>query len=254
MHSAIYQGTVGHRRFGATPHGFHYSVFMMYLDLDELPQVFGGTRLWSSRRPAPAWFRRQDYLPGAGSLADAVRLAVEDATGVRPAGPIRVLTNLRYFGYLQNPITCYYCFSSDGEGLEAVVLEVTNTPWGQRIVYVLPCDPEDNKHSAAFAKQLHVSPFMPMDMSYRWDGNSPGQSLTMQLDNYRGEERMFTAHLQLCREEITPSSLRRLLLSYPPMTLKVAWAIYWQAAKLFFLKRATVYDNPHTISRGWKHE
>ena len=240
MHSAIYKGTVAHRRFGATSHHFQYSVFMMYLDLDELPGVFDGTRLWSSSRPATAWFRRQDYLPGPGSLSDAVRCTVEDATGVRPEGPIRVLTNLRYFGYLQNPITCFYCFSADGRGLEAVVLEVTNTPWGRRIAYVLRCDPASNQQSLAFAKQMHVSPFMPMDMDYRWGGSAPGEALSVQLDNYRRDERVFTARLNLLREEINPSTLRGLLLNYPPMTLKTAAAIYWQAAKLFFLKRATV--------------
>lgn len=246
MHSAIYHGTVRHRRFGPSAYTFEYRLFMMYLDLDELDQAFGGTRLWSHRYPAPAWFRRADYLPGQAVLAETVRQKVQDETGSRPSGPIRVLTHLRYFGYIQNPITCYYCFDSRGEAVEFLLLEVTNTPWKQRVAYVLRCDPKVSKQHIRFDKTLHVSPFLPMDMCYHWYGNTPGEALRVHLENHRAGLKVFDASLTLERQALNASSLRRTLLGYPLMTFKVLAGIYWQAAKLYFIKRVKLYGNPHT--------
>ena len=117
--SGIYRGKVAHSRQSPRAHAFTYRLFMMYLDLDELEEVFRGRWLWSAHRPALAWFRRADYL-GAASvpLDEAVRSEAERLTGSRPTGPIRMLTHLRYYGYVQNPVTFYYCFARDGEGVE----------------------------------------------------------------------------------------------------------------------------------------
>lgn len=248
MQSAIYRGTVRHSRHSPTQHRFSYQVFMLYLDLSELDRVFDGSCLWSSGRPAPAWFRRQDYLPGPASLDTAVRDLVEQRLGQRPDGPVRLLTNLRYFGYLQNPISCYYCFDRSGEAVEAVVLEVTNTPWKERISYVLRCDPGTDRQRIGFDKGMHVSPFMPMAMRYQWIGDKPGTGLRMHLENHIDGEKVFGASLTLERQPISPQSLRATLLRYPFMTLKVVAAIYWQAMKLYVFKRVGFYPNPHTRS------
>jgi DUF1365 family protein len=140
LHSAIYEGTVRHRRFFPKAHAFTYRVFMVYLDLQEIETVFEQTCWWSSKGFSLSWFRRKDFFDGAstGDLYSAVANYVERETGKRPNGAIRMLTNLRYFGFLINPITCYYCFDKTGEKLEMVVAEVTNTPWGQRRHYILP--------------------------------------------------------------------------------------------------------------------
>ena len=113
--SAIYTGSVQHTRFYPRRHTFSYRIFMMYMDLAELDKVFAGRWLWSTRRPAVAWFRRSDYLGDASIPLDtAVRDEAERLTGRRPAGPIRVLTHLRTFGYAQNPVTFYYYFAPCG--------------------------------------------------------------------------------------------------------------------------------------------
>lgn len=232
--SAIFEGTVRHRRLSPKPHEFSYQVFMMYLDLAELDRVFNGTRFWSARRCNLAWFRRSDYLlPEEPSLDTAVRRCVAEATGETITGPIRLLTNLRYFGYLINPISCYYCFD-DQENLRYIVAEVTNTPWHERIPYVIPCDPKQRHQSHSFAKQMHVSPFMPMDMTYRWQSRTPGTSISIHLQNWKDGEEAFNATVGLRRLEITPRTLNRLLLRHPFMTAKVGLAIYWQAMKLLW--------------------
>ena len=122
--SCIYEGSVRHRRTGLVEHEFRYPLFMMYLDLDELPELFDGHPLWSARRPAPAWFRRADYLGDpAVPLAQAVRDTVAQRAGERPEGPVRMLTHLRYFGHCFNPVSFYYCFDGDGDRVTAVVAE-----------------------------------------------------------------------------------------------------------------------------------
>ncbi|MDE2766951.1 MAG: DUF1365 family protein, partial [Chloroflexota bacterium] len=129
--SALYSGYVTHHRREPAIHGFRFNLFMVYLDLAELPGLFDGRLFWSARRPALAWFRRGDHFGDPDmSLDEAVRTRVAEVTGRRPEGPIRLLTHLRYFGYVMNPISVYYCFTPDESRVQALVAEVTNTPWG----------------------------------------------------------------------------------------------------------------------------
>ena len=133
LSSAIYTGHVWHRRLSPKSHAFKYRVFMLYLDLAELNQVFSLSKFWSKNKFALAHFKRSDFYgdgdgdgDGELTISESVRLKVEQETGVRPQGPIRLLANIRYWGYIINPISCYYCFDSKDEYLEAVLLEVTN--------------------------------------------------------------------------------------------------------------------------------
>jgi uncharacterized protein len=161
MHSRIYKGWVRHRRLAPSPHQFSYRIFMLYLDLAELPQAFDRVPLWSARRRAPARFKREDYLgPTDVPLDQAVRDLVEARLARRPRGPIRLLTHARYFGYCFNPVSFYYCFDEAGEHLDAIVAEITNTPWGERHAYVLDAAADAGRLKRfAFDKHFHVSPF-----------------------------------------------------------------------------------------------
>ena len=240
LQSAIFEGTVRHRRLSPTIHEFSYQVFMLYLDLAELDRVFAGTPLWSAQRPSLAWFRRADYMqPNEPSLDTAVRHFVEKETGECLRGPIRLLTNLRYFGYQINPISCYYCFDTE-ENLRYIVAEVTSTPWHERVRYVIPALPGKRQQSHSFAKQMHVSPFMPMQMRYHWQSRTPSTSISIHLQNWKDGAEAFNATLGLRRVEISAGSLNRVLLRHPWMTAKVGLAIYWQALKLFF-KRVPIF-------------
>ena len=110
----------------------------MYLDLDELPELLRSRLLLYAARFSPGSFCRDDHLGDpATPLAEAVRDLVEAETGERPEGPIRLLTQLRRFGYYFSPLNLYYCFDRGGEDVEAVVAEVSNTPWLERHCYVL---------------------------------------------------------------------------------------------------------------------
>ena len=166
--SGIYEGLVSHCRFSPLRHQFNYRVYMMYLDLDELGSVFAKNSFWSVSKFNLAYFSRKDYLGDEEiPLKEAVKQRVQEVAGVYPEGPVRMLTNLRFFGFIINPITCYYCFDSE-ERLQFVVAEVTNTPWKEKISYVIPAGKASNVSVAYFDKALHVSPFMPMDIKYFW--------------------------------------------------------------------------------------
>jgi DUF1365 family protein len=231
-------------------HRFRYRLFMMFLDLAELPALFDRTPFWSARRPALAWFKRSDYLgPADIPLDEAVRRLVCERTGVRPQGPIRLLTHLRYFGYCMNPVSFYYCFDRLGVALETIVAEITNTPWGERHQYVLPVSAGEKRLKRfAFDKDFHVSPFMPMDMQYRWSFSEPQERVFVHMENTRDGEPVFNATLNLRRAAITPAALLMLLGLYPLMTLKVIAGIHWQAFRLW-CKRTPVYDHPGQITR-----
>ncbi|KGI77411.1 chromosome partitioning protein ParA [Oleiagrimonas soli] len=247
MASGIYEGWVRHRRHAPRQHRFRYRVAMLYIDLAELEQLFEGHRLWSLDRPNLAAFRREDYMgPVDLPLDEAVRRRVEYATGLRPRGPIRLLTHARYFGVIFNPVSFYYCYAPDGVTLETVVAEITNTPWKERHAYVLPME-QAHKHARAahwtFPKTFHVSPFMAMQRDYAWRFTAPGDDLAVHMDVLDGTRREFDATLVLHRRPLNRRGLTRVLLRYPLMTLKVIVAIHWQALRLF-LKRVPVYDHP----------
>ena len=233
MESALFEGTLRHRRFAPVPHAFEYPVTLAWLDLAELDRVFRGRWLWSTDRPALAWFRRGDYLGDASiPLDEAVRRHVHADLGWRPEGPIRVLTHLRTFGHGFNPVTFYYCYDVQGKSVEAVVAEITNTPWGERHAYALR-RPEGGKLRFRFDKRFHVSPFMPMEQGYDWRFSEPGERLAVHMANLRLGWRVFDATLRLRRREITTASLAATLARYPLASLRVLAAIYWQALRLW---------------------
>lgn len=220
---------------------------MVYLDLAELDRVFEGCRLWSTRKPALAWFRRADYLGDANMPLDqAVRDLVESRTGSRPDGPIRMLTNLRYFAYCFNPVTFYYCLDSAGSKLETLVAEINNTPWDERFSYVLSKDQltrQGKINRYEFDKIFHVSPFLPMDMNYDWRFSEPDTRLFVHMNVLKQGTKLFDATLNLRRLEISPWRLNKTLLLYPFMTLKAIAGIYYEAA-LLKLKNIPFYDHP----------
>ena len=248
--SAIYTGTVRHRRFSPKQHAFEYRVFMMYLDTLEIETLFSLSKFWSLTQFAPVQFKRADFhidrdhieqkeLP---DIAESVRNTIQTVTGLRPAGPIRMLVNLRYWGICMNPLSTYYCFDEAGENLVAILAEVHNTPWNQRHAYVLTGENFTHKQQVNFVKELHVSPFNPVAMDYRWHSTTPNKTLALHLENWQNNTKIMDASLTLVREPINASSMNRILIRFPWMTVKVIAGIYWQALKLWW-KGVPIYNH-----------
>ena len=249
--SAIFVGNVRHRRFSPKAHAFNYTVFMMYLDLSEVEKLFSLSPFWSLKHFAPVQFKREDFhinidnqdksnLP---TIDNAVRDTVQQHIGVRPTGPIRMLVNLRYWGYNMNPLSTYYCFDDSGENVVAILAEVHNTPWNERHAYVLASDNFSKKQKVTFEKQFHVSPFNPLNMQYQWSSTTPHETLAIHLENWQNDKKIMDATMTMVREPLTAKSMNAILLRFPWMTIKVISSIYWQAIKLW-LKGVPVFTHP----------
>ncbi|WP_372681717.1 DUF1365 domain-containing protein [Desulfosarcina sp.] len=248
MNSAIYRGTIRHRRFTPVGNAFQYRIFFMLLDLAEMSQVSTLHPLWSADRVNLAYFRRRDHFGDPMiSLDRALRNHVEAKAGQRPTGPIRMLTHLRYFGHCFNPVTFYFLYDSGDCCLETIVAEIANTPWGERHLYVLDAasnvHPDRRWRRFRFSKEFHISPFMPMNIDYDWRFSVPSDRLNVHLMNFQDGEPVFDATLNLYRRPMNRQNLTRMLILYPAMTLKVVAMIYWQALKLK-LKQTPFYDHP----------
>ncbi|MBK8180663.1 MAG: DUF1365 domain-containing protein [Planctomycetes bacterium] len=252
--SGFYRGRVHHVRLEPLRHQFAYGHFLAALDLDELPELFRGRWLWSAERFNLASFRRADHLGDpAVSLQQSVRELVQERTGERPAGRILLLTQLRHFGYVFNPVSFFFCFDRD-DRVQCVVAEINNTPWGEQHCYVLPAregqgeparslEGEGARLSFRFGKEFHISPFFPMEQEYHWEFSAPGERLSIGMRSLQQGRLVFSTHMTLDREAWSAAAAARALLSHPWMSFKTVAAIYWQALRLR-LKGAPFFPHP----------
>lgn len=236
MRSSVYVGSVSHARLAPRRRSFEYPVYMLLLDLAEVEnprraaRIFGGTRAFGIDRPAPASFRRRDFLGDPDlPLSECVRDVVERETGERPQGRIELLANPRTLGYQFNPIAVYYLF--EDERLTHVVADVTNIPWRESYAYVFTAD-ADGRVDGSAEKMMHVSPFLEMDYVHRLRTEAPAERLKLTVSNSRGGVTEFAAGLKLERRGAEARDLRRTLARFPAMAALVTARIFWQAARM----------------------
>lgn len=231
---ALCEGTVVHRR--ETPaHQFTYPVSQVWLDPDRPDEICALHPGWSASHPSPVRFRRRDY--GADprrSLADAARDDLAPVLGHRPHGPVRMLSQLRRWGWLFNPITFFFVWDDADDSRPAgVVLEVTNTPWKERTRYPLALGSSGTSLGQHFEKAMHVSPFLDMDHRYRLSLEDRDDRVAVDIDVLDADG-CITLHtaLRLDRQTATRSALGRSLRSFPLSTFRVSAGIHAQAARL----------------------
>ena len=256
LRSSLYEGTIGHKRRIDVQHGFSQPIVLAYLDLDELDTAFAAHPLWSTRRPAPVRFRRSDmHGDPSWPLAAAVRATLAAELGAAPAGPVRVLTHLRHWAWTFNPISFYFAFDESGTHVEAVLAEVTNTPWHERRAYALtaPSPIEAEATGIRFAKDLHVSPFMDLALDHVLRFTPPGEDrLVVEMDDERrdeGSEVVFSARMVLSRLPLDRASMGHVLRHHHLPAHRVSAGIHLNALRLW-RQGAPFRRHPHKHPRS----
>lgn len=251
LHSALYTGVIRHRRHAPREHHFRYRISLLWLDLSEQERVFSMSALWSGHWWSPMRFRESDYLKdqriGHEGLADTARRLASEQLGKQLDGPVRVLTQVRSFGMLFNPVSFFYCHDHEGQ-LQAIIAEVSNTPWRERFCYIMATDATQPLQHFELTKAFHVSPFLPQELTYRMRFNQPAETLMVHMEDWQNSTRLFDATLTLSRQPLSAALLRRQAWSFPFMVSKTVLGIYWQAIRLA-IKRTPIFDHRAPATR-----
>lgn len=229
------------------------------LDIAEIDSIFRRQWLWSANRFALGRFQESEHLihhrPHGNLRQRVIHVLGKVGISCQEIGSIRLLTQLRYFGFSMNPVSFFYCYSKCGNRVRAVIAEVNNTPWGEQHVYVIP-NPETDRsslsktsiRSSAIDKDFHVSPFMSLEMCYRMSFTVPGKNLGVKIENHLDQplndiKKILDVSMLLKQKPFTGWNLNLLLVRYPFITLQIFASIYWQALRLF-LKKTNFYSHP----------
>jgi len=232
--SALYAGKVMHQRLRPRRHRLSYRIFQVLLDLDEIDALADGLRLFSRNRFNLFGFADRDHGDGSGgSLKTYVEHQLQAASIETGGGPIRLLCMPSMLGYAFNPLSVYFCYRQEG-GLAAILYEVNNT-FGQRHSYLIPVAGgiRDGVVEQHCPKRLYVSPFMGMDMDYRFRVGPPGEAVSVHITGSEDGGPMIVAAFSGRRRPLTDAALARAFLTHPLLTLKVVAGIHWEALLLW---------------------
>ena len=251
MESALYVGKLRHRRFAPRAHEFTYPVYMAYLDIDRLPELMQVSRFSSYNRWNWTSYEECDHF---GDARRPLRKRLEEDAareGVSlPGGKIFLLTHLRYLGYVFNPVSFFYCYGEDGR-VEMMLGEVNNT-FGETHNYWLTAGnerPNAGGKRYQTSKEMHVSPFQGMELTYDWIFTEPGEQLVAHMNTLAAGKPNFDATLELERRPWEAKELLKVLSAYPLMTVRVIAAIHWQALRLW-VKGVPVFAHQPKLERA----
>lgn len=265
--SCLYYGRVLHHRMSPHHHRFGYWLQWLYLNLQDIDETLKATSLLSKRTYAPISFCEEDHHENqAESLIASVRRRVAEGGVELEEGPICLLTQPRCFGFYFCPLSMYYCFDPKGEQVVAILAEVTNTPWGERHDYVLDAServlnasegvldaaqdstPPQQKSALRFKhpKSHHVSPFLPMNLEYRWRLTEPAENMAVSLNCFKEEVCQLATALRLKRKPMTSRALALNAITKPIVSASLLGSIYYQAFWLW-LKKTQFFSHPNKV-------
>jgi DUF1365 family protein len=234
LRSALYNGSVMHRRIRPRRHFLRYRVFWILFDLDEIDRMPRVLRLFSRNRFNAFSLYDSDHGDGsATALRPQIEAELAQAGIAIDGGRIALFSMPRFFGYGFNPLSIYFCHRCNGS-LAAIRYEVHNT-FGERHSYLIPV----NGGSMGGAieqrcrKAFYVSPFMDMDLNYRFRVIVPGDHVAASICVSDSAGKILVAALAGERQVLSDTALLRALLAYPLLTLKVTAAIHWHALRLW---------------------
>jgi DUF1365 family protein len=86
-----------------------------------------------------------------------------------------------------------------------------------------------------------------MNMQYQRRSNTPDDGISIHISCHVKNDKIMDATLKLKQQVTAANSTNRPVtnaLINPLMTFKIAGLIYWQAAKLFFVKKLPLHRHP----------
>ncbi len=241
LKNAIYTGDVFHERHMPFTHKLKYRVFSLWLDIDDLKTLDQSLKYFRFNRWGIVSVNNRDHALRDGSdVRPWIEKAAKDKSVDLTGGRIFMLGFPRLWGYVFNPLTIFFCYGAD-KTLKGILYQVKNT-FGEQHGYFIPTE-EQGKISQEHAKVFHVSPFIPMDCTYKFKIFEPNETLNIAIHQFMKEGKILTATWHGQREDLNDKTLLRAVLGHPLMTIKVIVGIHWEALKLW-IKGAKYISKP----------
>ena len=229
--SCIYIGSVIHKRFKPKKHFFKYSVFSLFLDLDEINELDEKILFFSYNKFNILSFFDKDHGYRDGSSIKNWLIHVLQKKNISTINiKIKILCYPRIFGYVFNPLSIFFIYDADSNPI-AILYEVKNT-FGEQHTYIFKVKNNDIlQHSCS--KKFHVSPFIEMNCNYYFKTLKPGEKISVIIDQYQSNEKLLYASQDGKRVNFTSTELIKSYLKHPLMTFKIISAIHFEAFKLW---------------------
>tara|TARA_B100000029_G_scaffold229385_1_gene226928 strand:+ start:1966 stop:2736 length:771 start_codon:yes stop_codon:yes gene_type:complete len=232
FNSCIYSGFITHRRFKPKRHFFTYKTFSLLIDLKEIRSLEKKIKFFSYNKLNILSFYDTDHGPRDGSsLTEWVKKTLLNANIDIGSGNIKLLCYPRFFGYVFNPLSIFYCYN-DALQLKAILYEVKNT-FNEQHTYVFSASPKSNLIFHKCNKKFYVSPFMEMKTFYNFRLLNPGKIINIFIKQKDDEGTLLTACQVGKRIEMTSKNLFFQFLKHPLMSFKVIMAIHFEALRLW---------------------
>lgn len=237
MNSCLYVGKVMHCRVEPKDYKFIHDVFMFYLDLDELDEIARNNWLISLNKPNVFSFYDKDHMNyGKSTLKDNVIHYIREKGVTAPISRVMLLTNLRVFGYVFNPVSFYYCFDDKDQPVCAIA-QVCNTFGELKNYFLGPETFNENGFRSEQLKYYYISPFIDLDVPMDFDLKIPQELIKIKVDDLKENKKFLYATLTGKQRPLTAAQVFALGLRYPFMTLKVIALIHYHAAVLYYIKK-----------------
>ncbi|MEZ5307121.1 MAG: DUF1365 family protein [Pyrinomonadaceae bacterium] len=246
MNSLIYTGEVRHTRRIPLKHSFRYPYYFYAFDVDELPELARQNPFFGHNRLRPVTIKDKDYLhPDDSPLRAKVERVLNESGFSFTPERIVLVTAARFFNYVFNPISFFYCYAEGGR-LECVVCQVNNT-YGEMHLYVLgerEASTEDPRHRFSSKKAFHVSPFFKEDGHYVFRLSEPREELNNRIDYHLDEGLALVASIRGRGRPLTTATLLKTVIAQPLGAVLTMPRIIWQAVRLYRQKKLPAFDKP----------
>jgi uncharacterized protein len=265
--SRLFTGRVSHSRKVPKLHSFSYPIFMVLVNLEDnlMDDMYPLSLIMSLRDDDHYKNQEGLQIDNEGEtrttlllLHRTLRIVAEKTeTKFQPnleSHYVLLLTHLRYYGYCFNPVSFYYVVRRDTFQIDAIVAEVSNTPWNEMQCYVLHENSIDIQQvkpgrsyqgstpgiNYLFRKTFHVSPFMDMDFLYDWTfwdiplpQATSSSTLRINTSMYKATNLQFQAILQMSDAGWHPYTIAWHLVRFPVFCFILQIWIHIQAFWLF---------------------